>query len=61
LRQDYSQLNANLDVVHHSEFLQELLDSGRLPKPPIVSGASGSGTGKVTYHDPCYLARACRV
>lgn len=57
LRQDYSQLNAHLDVIHHTEFLQELVRMGRLPTPPIDSGGTGTGMGKVSYHDPCYLAR----
>ena len=56
--QDYPQLGANLDVVHHTEFLDELVRLGRLPKPPDIAGSSGSGPGGVTYHDPCYLARA---
>jgi Fe-S oxidoreductase len=56
-RQDYSQLGAKLDVVHHSEFLSELVRMERLPKPTTTGGATGTGPGRVTYHDPCYLAR----
>ena len=56
-RQDYSQLGAKLDVVHHSEFLSELVRMERLPKPTTTGGATGTGPGSVTYHDPCYLAR----
>ncbi|MGH7118824.1 MAG: (Fe-S)-binding protein [Acetobacteraceae bacterium] len=50
LRQEYRGLGCNLDVIHHTQLLLELLEAGRLgPKP---------GEGKiVTYHDPCYLGR----
>jgi Fe-S oxidoreductase/nitrate reductase gamma subunit len=47
---DYRQLGATWEVKHHSEFIRELLDQGRL----ILNG---SGSGKMTYHDPCYLGR----
>jgi Fe-S oxidoreductase len=56
-RQDYSQLGAQLDVLHHTEFLDELVRKERLPKPTAAGVATGTGPGKVTYHDPCYLAR----
>jgi Fe-S oxidoreductase len=36
-------------VVHYTQAIEELLDSGKLAK--------GSGKGTVTYHDPCYLGR----
>ncbi len=36
-------------MVHHSEFLADLLGSGRLP----VS----EETRRVVFHDPCYLGR----
>ncbi|MCA9184557.1 MAG: heterodisulfide reductase-related iron-sulfur binding cluster [Pirellulaceae bacterium] len=51
LRQDYSQFGGNYDVVHHTQFLQELLAGGRLK---LTAGASHT----IAYHDPCYLARA---
>jgi Fe-S oxidoreductase len=39
--------------MHHTQFLKNLMDSGRLK----VSGGSFRGK-KITYHDPCYLGRA---
>jgi heterodisulfide reductase subunit D len=59
-RQDYSQLGANLDVTHHTEFLDELVRSGRL-KVSDNSAKSGPASASVTYHDPCYLARVQNV
>ena len=50
IRNEYPDLGGNYDVVHHSEFIEELIDSGRLV---LEDGASVRGT----LHDPCYLAR----
>jgi Fe-S oxidoreductase/nitrate reductase gamma subunit len=55
-RQDYAQMGASLDVVHHSEFLDELVRAGKLKLP--ASSPTSAEVGSVTYHDPCYLARA---
>jgi len=52
LLQDYPQFGGCYEVLHHSQFLQQLLAEGRLrvsdDDPPL---------GPFTYHDPCYLAR----
>ncbi len=53
LKNEYPALGGNFDVVHHSELLQELLDSGKI----VVEGGPYQGR-KITYHDPCYLGRA---
>jgi Fe-S oxidoreductase/nitrate reductase gamma subunit len=50
LGKEYKQFGGDYDVVHHSEFLQQLLREGRL-KP--VQGKAAT----VTFHDPCYLGR----
>jgi Fe-S oxidoreductase len=60
-RQDYPQLGANLEVIHHTEFLDELIRKGRLKISPDKSVAAGAKSASVTYHDPCYLARAQNV
>jgi Fe-S oxidoreductase len=49
---DYRQYGLELEVTHHSRFLQELLAEGRLTIPGTAREA-----GKVVYHDPCYLGR----
>ena len=53
LKNEYPALGGDYDVMHHSQFLQRLLDEGRLK----VEGGSFKGK-RITYHDPCYLGRA---
>ncbi len=49
LANEYPDFGGNYEVVHHSEFLAELVRDGRL-------APAGSETS-ITYHDSCYLAR----
>lgn len=53
LKNEYPSLGGNYQVQHHTQFLQKLLDSGKLK----VEGGSFKGK-KITFHDPCYLGRA---
>ena len=49
---DYPQFGGNYEVVHHTQFLQQLIAGGRLKLE------DGKGLAEpTTYHDPCYLAR----
>jgi len=50
LKNDYQQFGGHYDVMHHSEFISELIKSGKIK-------LKGSNNLKVTYHDPCYLGR----
>ena len=52
LKNEYPQLGGNYNVLHHSQFLAELMASGRLK----MEGEAFSGK-KITFHDPCYLGR----
>jgi len=53
-RREYPTLDEGFSpqVIHHSELVGELLATGRLKMAP----AAGNGK-RLTYHDPCYLAR----
>ena len=56
---EYGQLGGSFRIVHHSQFLAELVASGRLATLP-EDAASSTGDhrpGSVTVHDSCYLAR----
>jgi Fe-S oxidoreductase len=52
LKNEYPQLGGSFDVVHHSQLIQELIDSGRLRL-----AREKKGDARMAYHDPCYLGR----
>lgn len=50
LKNEYGQFGGYYEVLHHTQFLAELLEGGRLTiENPLELS--------VTYHDPCFLAR----
>ena len=51
LRHEYRQFGGNYQVVHHTEYIQQLLATGKLPL------AQNDSRPRVTFHDPCYLGR----
>lgn len=52
LKNEYPELGGKYEVIHHTQLIQELLNSGKIK----VEGGSFSGK-KITFHDPCYLGR----
>lgn len=53
LKNEYPSLGGHYEVVHHTQFLKQLLDEGMLN----VEGGQFKGK-RITFHDPCYLGRA---
>lgn len=53
LKNEYPSLGGKYEVLHHTQFLKKLMESGRLK----VEGGKFEGK-KITFHDPCYLGRA---
>ena len=51
LQNEYPQLGGHYEVIHHTQLLEELIESGQLD----MSNATLSE--RVVYHDSCYLGR----
>lgn len=51
LKNEYSDLGGTYEVIHHSQYLKELIDSGKVPIE------KSGNTGTITYHDSCYMGR----
>lgn len=54
LKNEYPKLGGNYEVMHHSTFLQTLINEGRLK---VKDGGAFKGK-RITFHDSCYLGRA---
>ena len=53
IKNEYPELGGEYEVMHHTEFLKNLVAEGKLS----IEGGTYKGK-RITYHDPCYLGRA---
>ena len=54
IKNEYPALGGNYEVLHHSTYLQQLINAGKVK---LQGGGEFKGK-RITFHDSCYLGRA---